>query len=113
MRVSASGAVSVKGLQGPETMLGAGSLEARTTLTSLRLGELQLAIECMDFCRDVEDASIRFMIAGNLGRETPIVGATSQVHGLVIRGGFAPDGVDEPHGEWLGGGVANVRGGGV
>ena len=94
-------------------MLGPSSLEARATLTSLCLDELQLAIERMDFCRDIEDASVRFMIAGDLGREAPVVCAASQIRGLMIRGGLASDGVDEPHGEGLGWGVADVRGGSV
>ena len=113
MRISASGATSVESLQGSEAMLGAGSLEARATLAGLRLGELQLAVERVDLGRDVEDASIGLMIAGDFRCQTPVVGATGQVHGLVIGGRLAADGVDEPHGEWFGGGVANVRGGGV
>ena len=40
MRVGASGTASVKSLQGPETLLGAGSLEATSTLTSLSLSDL-------------------------------------------------------------------------
>ena len=84
MRVSASGAMSVKGLQGPKTMLGAGSLEARATLTSLRLDELQLAVERVDFGRDVEDTSIGLVVAGDLCCQAPIIGATGQIHGLVI-----------------------------
>ena len=94
-------------------MLGASSLEARATLTSLCLDELQLAIERVDFGRDVEDASVRLVVTGDLSRQAPIVGATSQIHGLVVGRRFAADGVDEPHWKWFGGGVANVRGGGV
>ena len=93
--------------------MGSGPLEAGTTLTSLRLGELQLAIERMNLGRDVEDTGVGLVIAGDFRRETPIVRATGQIHGLVIRGGLASDGVDEPHGEWLGGGVTDVGGGGV
>ena len=113
MRVSASGAASVESLQGSETVLSPSSLEAATTLTSLRLDELQLAIERMDLGRDVEDAGIRLVVSGDLSREAPIVRAAGQVHGLVVRGGLASDGIDEPHGEWLGGGIADVGGGGV
>ena len=113
MRASASGATSVESLQGSEAVLGAGSLEAGATLTSLRLSKLQLAVERMDLGRDIEDAGVRLVVSSDLGRETPIVRAAGQVHGLVIRGGFTSDGVDEPHGEWLGGGITDVRGGGV
>ena len=94
-------------------MLGAGSLEAGATLTSLRLDELQLTVERMDLGGDVEYASVGLVISCDLCRQTPVVGAMSQIHGLVIRGRFAADGVDEPHWEWLGGGVANVGGDGV
>ena len=67
----------------------------------------------MDLGRDVEDAGVRLVIAGDLCRQTPVVGAGGQVHGLMIRRRLAADGIDEPHWKWLGGGVANVRGGGV
>ena len=89
-------------------MLGPSSLEAATTLTSLRLDELQLTIERMDFGRDVKNAGVRFVIAANLCCEAPIVRAAGQIHGLMIRGGLASDGVDEPHREWLGGGITDV-----
>ena len=94
-------------------MLGAGSLEARATLTSLCLGELQLAVERMDLGRDVEDSSVGLVVASDLCCQAPIVGAAGQIHGLVVGGRLAADGVNEPHREWLGGGVVNVRGGGV
>ena len=94
-------------------MLGASSLEAATTLASLRLDELQLAIERMDLGGDIEDAGVRLVVSSDLGCEAPIVRAAGQVHGLVIRGGLASDGVDEPHGKWLGGGITDVGGGGV
>ena len=113
MRVSASGATCVKGLQGPETMLGAGSLEARATLTSLRLDELQLAVERVDLGRDVEDAGVGLVVTGDLCGQAPVIGATGQIHGLVIGRRLAADGVDEPHRKWLGGGVADIGGGGI
>ena len=94
-------------------MLGSSPLEMASTLTSLRLDKLQLAVERMDLGRDIENAGVRLMVSGDLGRETPVVHAAGQVHGLVIRGGLAPDGVDEPHGEWLGGRVTDVGGGSV
>ena len=86
MRVSASGATSVKSLQGSEAMLGAGSLEARATLTSLCFGELQLAVERVDLGRDVKDASVSLVIAGDLRCQAPVVGAAGQVQGLVVGG---------------------------
>ena len=94
-------------------MLGSSSLEAAATLTSLCLDELQLAVERMDFGRDVEDAGVRLVVSSDLRRETPVVRTAGQVHGLVIRGGLASDGVDEPHGEWLSGGITDIGGGGV
>ena len=94
-------------------MLGAGSLEARATLTSLCLGELQLAVERMDLGRDVEDTSVGFVVASDLRRQAPIIGAACQIHGLVVGRRLPTDGVDEPHWKWLGGGVADVGGGGV
>ena len=113
MCVSAGGAASVESLQGSEAVLGSSPLEAATTLTSLRLDKLQLAIERVDLCRDIENAGVHFVVSGDFSCEAPIVRATGQIRGLVIRGGLASDGVDEPHWEWLGGGVADVGGGGV
>ena len=113
MRVSASGATSVESLQGSETVLSACSLEAGATLTSLCLGELQLAVERVDFGRDIEDAGVGLVITSDLCRQAPIVSATGQIHGLVVGRRLATDGVDEPHWKRLGGGVADVRGGGV
>ena len=113
MRVSASGAASVESLQGSEAVLGAGSFETGATLTSLRLDELQLAVERMDLGRDVEDAGVRLVVATNLRCEAPIIRATGQIHGLVVRRGLASDGVNEPHWEWLGGGITDVGRGGV
>ena len=111
MRVSARGATSVKSLQGSEAMLGAGSLEARTTLTSLCLDQLQLTIERVDLGCDIEDTSVGLMVASDLRCQAPVVGAAGQIHNLVVRGRLASDGVDEPHRKWLGGGVADVGGG--
>ena len=93
--------------------MGAGSLEAGATLTSLRLDELQLAVECMDLGRDIEDAGVGLMVAGDLCCQAPVIGATGQVHGLVIGRRLAADSIDEPHRKWLGGGVADIRRGGV
>ena len=113
MRVSASGATSVEGLQSPEALLGAGSLEARATLTSLRLDELQLAVERVDLGRDIEDAGVSLVVAGDLRGQPPVIGAAGQFNGLVVRRRLAADGVDEPHWKRLSGGVADVGGGGV
>ena len=86
MRVNASGATSVKSLQGSEAMLGAGSLKARTTLTSLCLDELQLTVKRVDLGRDVEDARVSLVIASDLRCQAPVVGAAGQIHGLVVGG---------------------------
>ena len=93
--------------------MGSSPLEAAATLASLCLDELQLAIERMDLCRDIEDTGVRLVVSSDLGRETPIIRATGQIHGLVIRGGLASDGVDEPHWEWFGWGITDVGGGGI
>ena len=94
-------------------MLGAGPLEATATLTSLGLNELQLAVKGVNLGRDIEDTGVRLMVAGDLCCQPPIVGTAGQIHGLVIRRRLATDGVDEPHWERLGGGVADIGGGGV
>ena len=67
----------------------------------------------MDLGGDVEDAGVGLVVSCDLRRQTPIVRAAGQVHGLVVGGRLAADSVDEPHWEWLGGGIANIRGGGV
>ena len=113
MRVSASGTASIESLQGSETVLGASSLEAGTTLASLCLGELQLAIEGVDLRRDIENAGVGLVVASNLCRQAPVIGAMGQIHGLVVGRRLATDGVDEPHWEWLGGGVVDVGWGGI
>ena len=113
MRVSASGATGVKSLPGSKAVLGAGSLETRATLTSLCLGELQLAVECVDLSRDVEDTGVGLMITSDLCCQAPIVSAAGQIHGLMVERRLATDGVDEPHWKRLGGGVADIGGGGV
>ena len=57
-------------------MLGSGSLQAAAALTCLRFGELQLAVERVNLSRDVEDAGVRLVVAGNLGRQSPVIGDT-------------------------------------
>ena len=94
-------------------MLGSGSLETGTTLASLRLDELQLAVERMYLGCDVEDTGVCFVVATDLCHQTPIISAAGQVHGLMIGCRLAADGVDKPHRKWLGGGVADVRRGGI
>ena len=113
MRVSAGGATSVKSLQGSEAVLGVGSLEARATLTSLCLDELQLAVERVDFGRDVEDTGVGLMVASDFRCQAPIVGAAGQLHSLVVGGRLAADGINEPHWKWLGGGITDIGGGSV
>ena len=113
MCVGMSGTACVKSLQGSEVVLGTSPFEASTTLASLRLGDLQFAIEGVDLGRDIENAGVRLVVASDLCRQPPVVGAAGQVHGLMVRCGLPADGVDEPHGKWLGGGVADVGGGGI
>ena len=67
----------------------------------------------MNLSRDVEDAGIRLVVASDLGRQSPIVRAAGQIHGLMIGRRLPADGVNEPHWKWLGEGVADVRGGRV
>ena len=67
----------------------------------------------MDLGGDIENASVRFVVAGDFGCQPPVVGAAGQVHGLVIGRRLPTDGVDEPHWKWLGGGVADVGRGSV
>ena len=91
-------------------VLGTGPLEATAALTSFCLGELQLAVEGVNLSRDIEDASVRLVIAGNLCCQSPIFGAACQIHGLVIRRRLPADSVNKPHWKWLGGGVADIGG---
>ena len=93
-------------------MLGTGSLETTAALTRLCFGELQLTVERVNLGRNVENAGVGLVIAGDLGRQAPIIGAAGQIHGLVVGRRLPADGVDEPHWEWVGGGVAYIRGGG-
>ena len=67
----------------------------------------------MNFGCDIEDAGVGLVIASNFCRQAPVVGAASQIHGLVVGRRLATDGVDEPHWKRLGGGVADIGGGGV
>ena len=113
MCIGTSGAARVEGLEGPEAVLGTSSLETAAALTSLRLDELHLAVECMNLGRDVEDARVGLVVTGDFGRQSPIVGATGQIHGLVVGRRLPTDSIDEPHREWLGGGVADIGGGGI
>ena len=94
-------------------MLGACSFEAGATLTRFCLGELQLAVKRVNLGRDVEDTGVGFMITSDLCRQAPIVGAAGQFQGLVVGRRLAADGIDEPHWKRLGGGIADVGGGGV
>ena len=93
--------------------MGAGSLEAASTLTSLGLGELQLAVERVNLGCDVEDAGVGLVITSDFCRQSLVIGAAGQIHGLVIGRRLAADGIDEPHWKRLGGGVADIGGGGI
>ena len=65
-------------------MLRASSFEAATAVTGVGFGDLQLAIECVDLARDVEDTSVGLVVTSDFRRQSPVVGAASQFHGLVI-----------------------------
>ena len=53
-------------------------------MTGVGFGDLQLAIECVDLARDVEDPSVGLVVTSDFRRQSPVVGAASQFHGLVI-----------------------------
>ena len=93
-------------------MLCTSPLETAAAMTSAGLDDLQLAVECVDLGRDVESVSIGLVIASDFGRQAPVIGATSQIHGLVVGRRLPRNGVNDPHGEWLGRGIVNVGGGG-
>ena len=98
MRINASRAAGVQGLKGSEVVLGVSPLEMATTLATGCLDNLQFAVKRVHLGRDVEDAGVRLVVASDLGCQTPVIRAAGQVHGLVVRGCLARDGVDEPHG---------------
>jgi hypothetical protein len=79
-----SGAASVQSLKGSETVLGAGPFEATMALTTSGLDHLQLAVEHVYLYCNVEDTSICFVVAGDLGSQPPVIHATGQLNGLVI-----------------------------
>ena len=56
--------------------------------------------------------SVHFVVVGNLGGQPPIIRAAGQLNGLMVGRRLPGDGVDEPHWEWLGGGILNIGGGG-
>ena len=84
MCVSTSGATSVQSLEGSETVLGTGSFEAATALTTGGLDHLQLAVKRMYLGRDVEDTSVRFVVTGDLGGQPPVIRAMGQLNGLMV-----------------------------
>ena len=86
MCISTGRATSIESLQGSELLLRAGSLETAAALMRGRLDSLQLAVERVNLGHDVEDTGVSLVVAGNLSRQTPIVRAACQLHGLVIGG---------------------------
>ena len=83
-RISAGGAASVQSLKGSEMMLGTSPFETTTTLATSGLDHLQLTVEHVYLRRNVEDMGVRFVVAGNLGGQSPVVCAVSQLNGLVV-----------------------------
>ena len=55
MHVSMGGTTSVEGLKSPETVLSVSSLEMAAALMTGHLDNLQLAVERMYLCHDIED----------------------------------------------------------
>ena len=98
----------VERLKPSKIVMGAGSLKTSSALTASCLDDLQLTIECMHLGGDVEYPSIQLMVAGEFGNQSPVVCAACQVHGLVIGRCLPRNGINEPHGKWLCGGVAIV-----
>ena len=94
---------SVKGLEGPEVVLSTGPLKMTATLAAGCLSNLQLAIECMHLCHDIEDVCVGLVVAGEFRNQPPIVRAVGQVNGLMVGSRFPRYSVNEPYGEWLGG----------
>ena len=66
--------------------MGTGPLETAVALMTSGLDHLQLAIEHVYLCRDVKDMGVRLMVASDLGGQTPIVCAASQLDGPVVGG---------------------------
>ena len=100
--------MSVKGLESLEVMLGTISFEMAMTLTAGHLDDLQFAVEGVYLHHNVEHPGVGLVVPSELGNQPPIIHAMCQVHSLVVRGRFSQDGVDEPYGEWLSRGVADV-----
>ena len=88
---------SVESLEGSKTMLGVSSLEAATALTTGRLGNLQLAVEHVYFCRDIEYSCIGLVVLGKFGNQPPVIHVAGQIDGLVVQQQLSRDGVNEPH----------------
>ena len=112
VRISMGRVTSVEGLKSLEVVLGTSPLKAAVALTTGHLDNLQLAVEYVYLGCNIEDSRVRFMVAGELSDQPPVVRAVGQLNGLVIGRRLPRDGVDEPHWEWFGGSVADVGGGG-
>ena len=61
---------------------------------------------------NVEDMGVHLVIAGQLCNQSPVAGLLHQLHGLMEGSGPPGYSVDEPHGEWLGGLIMVIGGGG-
>ena len=84
MCISAGGATSVKGLQGPKTMLGMSPLEMAVALTTSRLDHVQLAVKHVCLGHDVKDPRVQLVVASELSDQSPVICAAGQLHGLVV-----------------------------
>ena len=112
MHIGISGTAGVEGLKALETMVSAGSLKMAVALMTGCLDNLQLTVERVYFGHDVEHPSIWLVVMGEFGDQPPVVCALCQIHGLVVGRCLPRGGIDEPHGEWLSGGIVIVWEGG-
>ena len=97
MHVGMSRAASVESLEGSKTMLGTSSLEAATALTTGRLGDLQLAVEHMYLCCDIEYSRIGLVVLGKFGNQPPVIHVAGQINGLVVQRRLSRDGIHACH----------------
>ena len=67
-------------------VVGMGSFELGTALTTCRLDDIEFAVESMHLSCNVEDMSVRLVVAGELCDQPPVAGLTCQFHGLVEGG---------------------------
>ena len=82
--IGASGAMHVEGLKSLKVMVSVCPLEACMALTTGHLDDLQLTVKHMCLCCDIEYLHITFIIAGDLGDQSPVTGLLGQFNGLMV-----------------------------